>query len=242
MSRAENDRDATLASVELNDEGFFIHPEQWTEAMVPALAARIGIRGLSDRHWQVIRFTRNQFLERRVWALRCASWARPREFPSGNSTGCFPGALVRGSPRRRHAQAVPLSQQRLVAVGAGGRSAGRDALRFRASGAKPCRGPHPSRSTPSATSPGSSDTRSPTSRSCGRSGRYCRPAEASKLELAADGSPHHWASRSVSIHRNRCACWPGSVASMPSTALLSDSLPRRILRRGPHGDHDLLCR
>jgi tRNA 2-thiouridine synthesizing protein E len=31
--------------------------------MVPALAARVGIRELGDRHWQVICFTRNQFLE-----------------------------------------------------------------------------------------------------------------------------------------------------------------------------------
>jgi dissimilatory sulfite reductase related protein len=63
MIPADNHRDAALASVELNDEGFFLHPEQWTEAMVPTLAARVGISELSDRHWQVIRFTRNQFLE-----------------------------------------------------------------------------------------------------------------------------------------------------------------------------------
>jgi TusE/DsrC/DsvC family sulfur relay protein len=63
MIPADNHRDAALASVELNEEGFFLHPEQWTEAMVPTLAARVGISELSDRHWQVIRFTRNQFLE-----------------------------------------------------------------------------------------------------------------------------------------------------------------------------------
>ena len=63
MITADNHRDEALASVELNEEGFFVHPEQWTEAMVPALAARVGIRELGDRHWQVIRFTRNQFLE-----------------------------------------------------------------------------------------------------------------------------------------------------------------------------------
>ena len=63
MIPADNDRDAALASVELNEEGLFLHPEQWTEGMVPTLAARVGISELSDRHWQVIRFTRNQFLE-----------------------------------------------------------------------------------------------------------------------------------------------------------------------------------
>jgi hypothetical protein len=39
MITADNHRDEALASVELNEEGFFVHPEQWTEAMVPALAA-----------------------------------------------------------------------------------------------------------------------------------------------------------------------------------------------------------
>ena len=42
----------TLAStaVELNDEGFFVDPEQWTEEMVPELARREGIDELSDAH------------------------------------------------------------------------------------------------------------------------------------------------------------------------------------------------
>jgi dissimilatory sulfite reductase related protein len=48
--------------VELNEEGFFIHPEQWTEDMAPELAALEGIPTLSERHWQVIRFMRSQYL------------------------------------------------------------------------------------------------------------------------------------------------------------------------------------
>ena len=42
--------------VELNEEGFFVHPEQWTEEMVPDLARREGIDPLTDAHWKVIRF------------------------------------------------------------------------------------------------------------------------------------------------------------------------------------------
>ena len=48
--------------VELNDEGFFVHPEQWTEAMVADLAHREGIDTVSDPHWTVIRFMRNEYL------------------------------------------------------------------------------------------------------------------------------------------------------------------------------------
>jgi TusE/DsrC/DsvC family sulfur relay protein len=48
--------------VELNDEGFFVHPEQWTEEMAPELARRESIDTLTDGHWQVIRFMRSEFL------------------------------------------------------------------------------------------------------------------------------------------------------------------------------------
>ena len=54
----------TLAAgdVELNEEGFFVHPEAWSEEMVPDLARREGIDPLTDRHWQVIRFMRAEYL------------------------------------------------------------------------------------------------------------------------------------------------------------------------------------
>ena len=57
---------ATFAThdVELNDEGFFVDPEQWTEDMVPELARREGIDELTDAHWTVIRFMRTEFLDK----------------------------------------------------------------------------------------------------------------------------------------------------------------------------------
>jgi len=51
---------ATTA-VEVNDEGFFVHPEQWTEDMAPELARREGIEPLTDAHWTVIRFMRDEY-------------------------------------------------------------------------------------------------------------------------------------------------------------------------------------
>ena len=53
-----------LVDVARNDEGFFLDPSQWSEAMVPALAAQEGISDLTDRHWQVIRFMRSEYLEK----------------------------------------------------------------------------------------------------------------------------------------------------------------------------------
>ena len=52
----------TNIDVELNDEGFFVDPDQWTEDMVPDLARREGIEPVTDTHWQVIRFMRSEFL------------------------------------------------------------------------------------------------------------------------------------------------------------------------------------
>ncbi len=53
-----------LTDLDLNEEGFFLHPEEWKEEMVPALAAREGITELTDRHWHVIRFMRNEYFEK----------------------------------------------------------------------------------------------------------------------------------------------------------------------------------
>ncbi len=50
--------------VELNDEGFFNDPDQWTEAMAPELAAADGIEQLTDKHWTVLHFMRKEFAEK----------------------------------------------------------------------------------------------------------------------------------------------------------------------------------
>ena len=51
-------------TVELNDEGFFVDPDQWTEDMAPEIAKAEGIDALTDKHWQVIRFMRKEHAEK----------------------------------------------------------------------------------------------------------------------------------------------------------------------------------
>ena len=53
-----------LAAIETDEEGFFAHPEQWSEDIAPLLAAREGIVELTESHWQVIRFMRSEYLAR----------------------------------------------------------------------------------------------------------------------------------------------------------------------------------
>ncbi len=45
-------------SVELNDEGFLLDSSQWTTEVAETLARESGIAPLSDQHWQVITFCR----------------------------------------------------------------------------------------------------------------------------------------------------------------------------------------
>jgi dissimilatory sulfite reductase related protein len=49
--------------VEVNDEGFFEQPDQWTEAIGAEVAKEAGIEPMTDRHWQVVKFMRHQYLE-----------------------------------------------------------------------------------------------------------------------------------------------------------------------------------
>ena len=51
------------APVEVDPEGFFQKPEQWTEALAPEVARQNGIPALTDRHWLVIRYMRETFLK-----------------------------------------------------------------------------------------------------------------------------------------------------------------------------------
>ena len=54
----------TAVPVELNDEGFFAHPEQWTEQMAPEVARRAGIDELTEAHRRVIDFMRSEYLDK----------------------------------------------------------------------------------------------------------------------------------------------------------------------------------
>jgi tRNA 2-thiouridine synthesizing protein E len=83
-------------SYELNEEGFLIHAEEWTEAVAVVLArAEEGIDQLSNEHWAVIRYIRQYFLENNLAPLVrkvCQTTGFPLRhiyelFPSGPAKG-----------------------------------------------------------------------------------------------------------------------------------------------------------
>ena len=57
---------ATYAGVvvDVNDEGFFTKPEQWTKDIATELAATEGLASLTPKHWQVLDFMRKEYFEK----------------------------------------------------------------------------------------------------------------------------------------------------------------------------------
>jgi tRNA 2-thiouridine synthesizing protein E len=51
------------APVDVDPEGFLTDPTQWNEEIARAIAAENGIAELTDRHWLVVRFMRDRYLE-----------------------------------------------------------------------------------------------------------------------------------------------------------------------------------
>ena len=50
--------------VEVDAEGFMTDPQQWNEQIAAEIASEAGIPQLTDRHWQVVNFMRNAYLEK----------------------------------------------------------------------------------------------------------------------------------------------------------------------------------
>jgi TusE/DsrC/DsvC family sulfur relay protein len=47
--------------VSVTEDGFFTDPGQWTPEMAPQIARAEGIGELTDQHWQVIKFMRQEY-------------------------------------------------------------------------------------------------------------------------------------------------------------------------------------
>jgi TusE/DsrC/DsvC family sulfur relay protein len=53
----------TYHDLTLDKEGFLQQPGEWTEEIATEIARENGIDPLTDKHWQVVRFMRDRFLQ-----------------------------------------------------------------------------------------------------------------------------------------------------------------------------------
>jgi tRNA 2-thiouridine synthesizing protein E len=92
-------------ALELNEEGFLEHPEEWNEEVAAALArAEEGIERLTAEHWAVITYIRRYFLENSLAPMVrkvCQTTGFPLKriyelFPSGPAKGA---CKVAGLPK-----------------------------------------------------------------------------------------------------------------------------------------------
>ncbi len=53
--------------IELNEEGFMAHPEEWNEEIAKFLAKiEEGLEELTEQHWAIINYIRNYYLENNI--------------------------------------------------------------------------------------------------------------------------------------------------------------------------------
>jgi len=92
-------------SIEVNEEGFLAHPEEWNQEMAEILAeAEEGIEALTDDHWRIIHYIRNYYQEKNLAPMVrkiCKNTGFPLKyifelFPSGPAKGA---CKVAGLPK-----------------------------------------------------------------------------------------------------------------------------------------------
>ena len=57
-------REIAGTTVEVNEEGYFTNSDQWSEAMATVIAQEDGLGELTDGHWKVINFLRQDYKEK----------------------------------------------------------------------------------------------------------------------------------------------------------------------------------
>ena len=92
-------------TIELNEEGFMVNPEEWNEEVAKMLAKEEeGIDSMSEEHWSVVNYIRDYFLEKNLAPMVrkvCKSTGFPLKyifelFPSGPAKGA---CKVAGLPK-----------------------------------------------------------------------------------------------------------------------------------------------
>ncbi len=57
---------AGAEQIEVDEDGFMAHPDQWNDEIAKALAASEGVPEMTDEHWRLVRYLRDYFLKNGV--------------------------------------------------------------------------------------------------------------------------------------------------------------------------------
>ncbi len=83
--------------VEVNEEGFLVRPEEWTEEMAKHLArVEEGLAELTPEHWAVIRYIREYYLDKKL-APMVRKMCQATGFPLMKIYDLFPSGPAKGA-------------------------------------------------------------------------------------------------------------------------------------------------
>lgn len=94
------------SAVAVDTEGFLLDPKDWTPELGASIAREHGIEPLTERHWQVITFMRDTYLETGT-APSIRTLGKASGVPVKDLYGLFPkgpaklAALIGGIPKPR---------------------------------------------------------------------------------------------------------------------------------------------
>jgi TusE/DsrC/DsvC family sulfur relay protein len=83
-------------SIEVDEDGFMLNPEEWNEDVAAALASTEGIDALTDDHWKVMNYLRDYYKEFGV-APMIRKLCKETGFPLKQIYELFPSGPAKGA-------------------------------------------------------------------------------------------------------------------------------------------------
>jgi dissimilatory sulfite reductase related protein len=84
--------------VALDDDGFLVDPESWSESLARILAEQDGMPELNDGHWRIIAFMREYYTANGKIPLN-SDLKKGTGLSMAQIHACFPGGIRKGARR-----------------------------------------------------------------------------------------------------------------------------------------------
>jgi TusE/DsrC/DsvC family sulfur relay protein len=83
-------------SIEVDEDGFIVNPEDWSEAVAAALAGGEGVDELTEEHWKVMHYLRDYY-EKFGVAPMIRKLCKETGFPLKRIYDLFPSGPAKGA-------------------------------------------------------------------------------------------------------------------------------------------------